>query len=193
VEHAAAIDKQRRLTERKHRFRDREGFACRHEWQDSGALSSTKYDTLHGLQTVVGAGGLVTQHRGDICHRHTGVAKIPAPWDRLENYERDDPLAAVSWPASPGRGVSPTKPFRPSSPSGNRSPTRLLRNNQVQIPEDNPHDINTSRRSVQRPGKLDGTYDPITHRWVVLPCDAAHYDREAMPPGMRSKANLYRP
>jgi hypothetical protein len=40
---------------------------------------------------------------------------------------------------------------------------------------------------------LDGTYDPITHRWVVLPCDAAHYDREAMPPGMRSKANLYRP
>ena len=80
VEHAAAIDKQRRLTERKHRFRDREGFACRHEW---------------------------TQHRGDICHRHTGVAKIPAPWDRLENYERDDPLAAVSWPASPVRVAFP--------------------------------------------------------------------------------------
>jgi hypothetical protein len=153
-------------------------------------LSSTRYDTLHGLQTVVGAKGLETAFRADVDFR-SGVAKVPAPWDRAENYPEDDPLADQAWPASPGRGVSPSSPYRPASP-GTRSP-RLLRNHQIVVPEDDPNDLATQRKHVPPPSRLDGVYDPINHRWVVMPSDASVLDREAMPPGLRSKGNMYHP
>ena len=116
---------------------------------------------------------------------------MPAPWERAENFPSEDPLAERAWPASPGRGVSPSSPYRPASP-GTRSP-RLLRNHQIVVPEDDPADLNTQRKHVPPPPKLDGVYDPINHRWVVMPSDASALDREAMPPGLRSKGNLYHP
>jgi hypothetical protein len=70
---------------------------------------------------------------------------------------------------------------------------RLLRDHQFIVPEDDPNDLSTQRKHVPPPRTMDGTYDPITHRWIVLPSDAAMLDREAMPPGLRSKANLYHP
>ena len=87
--------------------------------------------------------------------------------------------------------MSASAPFRPPSP-GTSSP-RLLRNHQFAIPEDDPNDLATQKRLVRPPGKLEGIYDPILHRWVIAPTDARDLDREAMPPGLRSKANLYHP
>lgn len=191
IEHQNSLEKQRRLTERKSQYNAFDGYASRNSWADPENLQTTRYDNKHGLQTVVGANGLESRFRADVSFSGSGVMRVPAPWDKVENYPEDDPLSEQSWPASPGRGVSPTGPFRPSSP-GTRSP-RLLRNNQIIVPEDDPNDLGTQRKHVQPPGKLDGTYDPITHHWIVLPTDQGLIDREAMPPGLRSKGNLYHP
>jgi hypothetical protein len=190
IEHERALDKQARLSARYRNYAELDGYASRNAWSDPARLSSTKYDTLHGLQTVVGAKGLETAFRADVDFR-SGVAKVPAPWDRAENYPEDDPLADQAWPASPGRGVSPSSPYRPASP-GTRSP-RLLRDHQIVVPEDDPNDLATQRKHVPPPSRLDGVYDPINHRWVVMPSDASVLDREAMPPGLRSKGNMYHP
>ena len=190
IEHERAVDKQNRLAARFAAYAEMDGFSSRNAWSDPERLRTTQHDTLHGLQTVVGAKGLETAFRADVDFR-SGVAKVPAPWDRAENYPAEDPLAAAAWPASPGRGVSPASPFRPASP-GTRSP-RLLRDHQIGVPEDDPNDLNTQRKRVPPPAKLDGVYDPINHRWIVMPADAAELDREAMPPGLRSKGNMYHP
>lgn len=189
IEHARAIEAQKRLAERFRRYESMEGYSSRHQWADPGHLYTTSYDNLHRLQTVVTDQGLKTVPRSDVDVR-SGVMRVPAPWDRAENFS-EDPAAECAWPPSPGRGVSPSGAFRPQSP-GTRSP-RLLRDHRFAVPEDDPNDLATQRRATPPPAGLDGTYDPITHRWVVEPADSRALDREAMPPGQRSKSNLYHP
>ena len=78
IEHERALDKQARLSARYRNYAELDGYASRNAWSDPARLSSTKYDTLHGLQTVVGAKGLETAFRADVDFR-SGVAKVPAP------------------------------------------------------------------------------------------------------------------
>ena len=118
--------------------------------------------------------------------RHARPGAVGTRGELLGGSRRGVRVAAL-----PGRGVSPSGAFRPRSP-GTRSP-RLLRDHRVAGPEDDPNALATQRRATPPPAGLDGTYDPITHRWVVEPSDARALDREAMPPGQRSKSNLYHP
>ena len=189
-EHEADLARQRRLARRFKRYDAFDGYSSRHDWADPASLHTTSYDTTHRLQTVITDEGMRTLPRADVDVK-SGVMRVPPPWERAEHFDRPDPLAEQSWPPSPGRGVSASAPFRPPSP-GTSSP-RLLRNHQFAIPEDDPNDLATQKRLVRPPVKLEGIYDPILHRWVVAPNDARELDREAMPPGLRSKANLYHP
>ena len=99
IEHERAVDKQNRLAARFAAYAEMDGFSSRNAWSDPERLRTTQHDTLHGLQTVVGAKGLETAFRADVDFR-SGVAKVPAPWDRAENYPAEDPLAAAAWPLS---------------------------------------------------------------------------------------------
>ena len=118
--------------------------------------------------------------------RHARPGAVGTRGELLRGSRRGVRVAAL-----PGRGVSPSGAFRPRSP-GTRSP-RLLRDHRFAVPEDDPTDLATQKRAAPPPAGSDGTYDPITHRWVVEPTDASALDREAMPPGQRSKLNLYHP
>lgn len=80
---------------------------------------------------------------------------------------------------------------RPYSPAAG-TPHRLLHGKECYVPEDDPALMSAAqRRPVELPKKLDGTYNPITHQWTVPPADTRELDREAMPPGMRSKLNYF--
>ena len=148
------------------------------------------------MQTVVTEQGLETVPRADV-DVPSGVMKIPAPWDRLP--EDHDPTAAAAAaaayvdrgypPYSPGAGVEAPRLY---SPAGISTPRRLLHKKNVFVPEDDPALApSTQRRPVELPKKMDGNYNPITHQWVVPPSDAREMDREAMPPGWRSKLGYF--
>lgn len=131
--------------------------------------------TEHGLETVP---------RADV-DIPSGKKKVPAPWDRAVDVDAERPPA----PYSPGAGVAPPRP-RPSTAG---TPARLLHDKTCMVPEDDASLAPaTQRRLVRLPGKMDGTYNPITHRWTVPPEDVREIDREAMPPGMRSKLGHWR-
>ena len=174
VEHARAVEAQKRLAERFRRYDSMEGYSSRHQWADPGHLYTTSYDTRHRLQTVVTDGGLKTIPRSDV-DVPSGVMRVPAPWERAENFS-EDPAAECAWPPSPGRGVSPSGAFRPRSP-GTRSP-RLLRDHRFprtipqisrrrSAPRRRPPD--QTARTIQ--SRTDGSWSLRTRaRWTGKRC-----------------------
>ena len=52
IEHARAMDKRERLAARYARYAELDGYGSRNEWSDPKRLQTTRYDALHGRQTV---------------------------------------------------------------------------------------------------------------------------------------------
>jgi len=176
---AAMVDKYRRHEEKG-------GYSCRHQWEDPQHWETTSYHTTHRLQTVVTERGLETMPRADV-DILSGKMKVPAPWDRLpEDYHPPSsphqPTAGDAHPYSPGCGVQAPRPYSPAT----GTPNRLLHGKSSYWPEDDPRAA-TQRRLVDLPKKMDGTYNPLTHKWTVPPSDTREMDREAPPSGLRSR------
>ena len=186
-------NKQRRdalVAERINTHKDLDGYASRNGWTDPGHLSTTMYDNTHRLHTIITEKGVEKVYNADI-DTPSGVMKVPAPWDRAENYNPEAALLDIVAPMSPGAAPnsSPGGSFSPAS----GTPKRLLHGKQYSVPENDPTDDSTQLRRVQPPSALDGSYNPILHHWNVEPSDPSRLDREAMPTGLRSKHNMYRP
>ncbi|EEH52719.1 uncharacterized protein MICPUCDRAFT_52537 [Micromonas pusilla CCMP1545] len=177
----------------------RAGASAEFDWRDPDHMQSTTYDKTHRLQTVVSDKGLVTIPCANV-DIPSGVRKIPAPWERAENYVESELLSEV--PTSP---MSPTShgAFSPSSARDSHgSPKPLYRDHARMVAEDDPSDHHTELRRVlfytlcwrcDPPRLLSGEYDPIRHEWTSPPKDAECLDREALPHGHRSLHNHYRP
>ena len=102
VEHARAIEAQKRLAERFRRYDPMEGYSSRHQWADPGHLYTTSYDTRHRLQTVVTDGGLKTIPRSDV-DVPSGVMRVPAPGNARRTSPRIPPRSARGRPPRSGR------------------------------------------------------------------------------------------
>merc|ERR1712216_661210 len=176
-------NKQRRdalVAERINTHKDLDGYASRNGWTDPGHLSTTMYDNTHRLHTIITEKGVEKVYNADI-DTPSGVMKVPAPWDRAENYNPEAALLDIVAPMSPGAAPnsSPGGSFSPAS----GTPKRLLHGKQYSVPENDPTDDSTQLRRVQPPSALDGSYNPILHHWNVEPSDPSRLDREAMPTG----------
>ena len=189
-EFEAKLRRDALVKERINTHQDLDGYASRHGWTDPGHLSTTMYDNMHRLHTVITERGVEKVYNADV-DTPSGTAKVPAPWDRAENYNPDAPLLEIVPPMSPGAAPnsSPVGSFSPAS----GTPKRLLHGKQYSVPENDPTDDSTQLRRVPPPSALDGSYNPILHHWNVEPSDPSKLDREAMPAGLRSKHNMYHP
>jgi hypothetical protein len=123
----------------------RAGASAEFDWRDPDHMQSTTYDKTHRLQTVVSDKGLVTIPCANV-DIPSGVRKIPAPWERAENYVESELLSEV--PTSP---MSPTShgAFSPSSARDSHgSPKPLYRDHARMVAEDDPSDHHTELRRV---------------------------------------------
>ena len=131
-EFEAKLRRDALVKERINTHKDLDGYASRHGWTDPGHLSTTMYDNTHRLHTVITERGVEKVYNADV-DTPSGVAKVPAPWDRAENYNPDAPLLEIVPPMSPGAA--------PNSSPAARSPRERY-----------PQAV-AARKAVLRPGE----------------------------------------
>ena len=134
------------------------------------------YDNTHRLHTVITERGVEKVYNADV-DTPSGVAKVPAPWDRAENYNPDAPLLEIVIPMSPG--AAPNSLVGSFSPRA--VPQAVAARQAYSVPENDPPTTAPSSGGC-RLAALDGATTPscTTERGALGPVEAGS---RAGPPG----------
>ena len=189
-EFEAKLRRDALVKERINTHQDLDGYASRHGWTDPGHLSTTMYDNMHRLHTVI---------------TERGVEKV-------YNADVDTP----SGTAKGARAVGPGGKLQSRRPTAGdcaadvaRRGAKLLSRRLVLPRERYPQTV-TARQALLRPGeRSDRRQHPAQagaasqrsgrelqphpaplERGALGPVEVDH---EAMPAGLRSKHNMYHP